>query len=155
MQPRIKFGLIIGAIGLVLNVCLSTFLGLCGPFFALLAGALSGVLAARQEKLPTRGAGARAGAISGLIAGSLVFIGQVIGAVGALILVQSTGGNTIFGQMPNLTSGSPDSILVILVGIAEGACFGLIGVALSAAAGSLAAYFSTPDPDFPLNPPGY
>ncbi len=154
MQPRIKFGLIIGSVGLILNVCISTALGLCGPFTALLAGGLSGFLTARQEKQPTKSGGAKAGVISGLISGGLVFIGQILGAVGALIFVQTTGGSTIFGQMPNLTGG-PDSAMYILVALGTGTCFGLIGIALSAGAGALAGYLATAETDLPLNPLGY
>ena len=49
MQPRIKMGLIVGVIGLALNVCVSGFIGLCGPLVSLLAGGLAGFLAAQQE----------------------------------------------------------------------------------------------------------
>ena len=35
MQPRIKMGLAIGAVGLALNVCVAGFIGLCGPLVSL------------------------------------------------------------------------------------------------------------------------
>ena len=41
MQPRIKMGLAIGAVGLALNVCVAGFIGLCGPLVSLLAGGLA------------------------------------------------------------------------------------------------------------------
>lgn len=50
MQPRVRIGLIVGAIGLVLNICVAGFVGFCGPFFSLLAGGIAGFLTAQQEK---------------------------------------------------------------------------------------------------------
>jgi hypothetical protein len=155
MRPRIKLGLIIGAIGLVLNVCISTAMGLCGPFAALIAGALSGFFTARQEKLPTKSAGARAGVTSGLVAGALVFIGQLLGAVGALVYFQSTGSRSVFGQaVPNLSAGGTSALIYIVSAMGVGVCFGLVGMGLSAGAGALAAYLATSE-TAPLNPPGY
>lgn len=144
MLPRVKYGLIIGAVGLVLNACVSTALGICGPFTALLAGGVSGLLAAMQEKQPVKAEGAKAGAISGLISGGLVFIGQLIGAVGALLLVNSMGGETIFGQMPDLLGGGPEAFGALAGGLGTGVCFGMVGIGLSALAGALAGYLSTP-----------
>ena len=69
MQPRMRMGLIVGVIGLALNVCVSGFIGLCGPLVSLIAGAVAGFFAAQQEKLGTKGEGARAGAIAGAVAG--------------------------------------------------------------------------------------
>ena len=143
MLPRVKFGLIVGAVALVLNVFVSTAFGLCGPFTALLAGGISGFFTAQQEKLPLKGDGARAGVISGLVAGGLVFLGQLLGALGAILLVQSLGGKTIFGQVPDLTAG-PQSVAYIVAALGTGACFGVVGIALAAGAGALAGYLSTP-----------
>lgn len=154
MRPRIKLGLIIGAVGLVINVCVSAAMGICGPFLALIVGALSGFLTARQEKLPIKSDSAKAGAISGLIAGGLVLIGQLLGGIGALILVQMSGTPTIFGmKVPEMTGG-PETFGYIFGGLATGVCFGLVGVALSAGAGALAAYLSAPDSS-QINPPTY
>jgi hypothetical protein len=155
MRPRIKNGLIIGAIGLVLNACIASAVGLCGPGAALLVGALAGFFTALQEKLPTKSAGAQAGVISGLIAGGLVLIGQLIGAVGAMTLIQTTGTRTIFGQTaPNLAEGGPQALVYIASAMGVGVCFGLVGVALSAGAAALTAYLTTSDTTQVI-PPGY
>ena len=79
MRPRVKYGLIVGIIGLILNTCVSVALGVCGPLTALAAGAAAGFLAAREEQAAEQANGARLGAISGGIAGGLVFVGQLIG----------------------------------------------------------------------------
>jgi hypothetical protein len=49
LTPRVKYGLIVGAVGLVLNTCFSAIISCCGPLAALLAGAVAGALAAREE----------------------------------------------------------------------------------------------------------
>ena len=61
MKPRVKYGLIVGIIGLILNACVSAAMGLCGPFLALLAGAAAGFLAAQGEKAISQTNGARLG----------------------------------------------------------------------------------------------
>ena len=62
MQPRTRIGLIVGMIGLVLNICVAGFVGFCGPFLALVAGGIAGFFAAQQEKPLTKNEGARLGA---------------------------------------------------------------------------------------------
>jgi len=142
MQPRIKMGLAIGAIGLVLNVCVSGFVGLCGPLVSLLAGGLAGFLAAQQEKLPAKNEGAKAGAIAGGIAGGLVIIGQVIGGIGALALMQGTGAQIPFGTIPD-TSDPSGMLIFYASGIGTGLCFGVIGAILAAGAGAGTGYMAT------------
>ncbi len=144
MKPSIKFGLIIGVIGLVLNACVSTAFGICGPIMSLIAGAVSGFLTAQQVKAATKSDGARAGVIAGLVTGALVFVGQLIGAIGALVLIQNTGMNLPFGHVPVPAAGASEQIVYYLGGLGTGACFGVVGIALSALAGAGAAYLSTP-----------
>lgn len=152
MQPRIRIGLIVGAIGLVLNICVSGFIGLCGPLVSLIAGGAAGFFAAQQEKLSTKNDGARAGATAGGIAGGLIIIGQLIGGIGALAYMQYSGMQTIFGQVP--AAGDPaSSIGYYLGGMGTGICFGLVGAALAAGAGAGAGYLGTPDQPPPVNPP--
>jgi len=146
MKPRIKFGLIIGLIGLVLNICVSGFIGLCGPFAALVAGAVAGFLAARQEKIAVKGDGARAGAVAGGIAGALVLVGQLLGGVGALALFQQSGAAPPFGVIPSVSADVSQQILFYGAGLATGLCFGLVGVVAAALAGAAAGYFGTPKP---------
>jgi len=82
MTPRVKYGLIVGAVVLFVNVCVAAALPICGPMMALLAGAIAGFLTAREEEPVAAGDGARAGAVSGLIAGALVFLGQLVAGIG-------------------------------------------------------------------------
>ena len=143
MQPRTRVGLIVGVIGLVLNVCVSGAVGLCGPFVSLLAGAVAGFFAAQQEKLATKGDGARAGATAGAIAGGLIIIGQLIGGVAALFLLQNTGAQLPFGQIPSAADGATSQIIFYLSGAGTALCFGVVGAALAAAAGAGAGYLGT------------
>lgn len=150
MQPRTRIGLIVGAIGLVLNICVAGFIGVCGPFFSLVAGGVAGFFAAQQEKPFTKKEGARAGATAGGIAGALIIIGQIIGGIGALAYMQSSGTPTPFGQLPDL--GDPaTSIGFYAGGIGTALCFGIIGALLAAGAGAAAAYLTTSDQ--PTMPP--
>lgn len=144
MQPRFKMGLAIGAIGLTLNICVSGFMGVCGPLVSLLAGGAAGFFAAQQEKLPAKNDGAKAGAIAGGIAGALVIIGQIIGGVGALAVMQSTGMQLPFGYIPSIEDPS-GMVIYYISGIGTGLCFGVFGAILAAGAGAGAGYMGTPD----------
>ena len=150
MQPRIRIGLIVGVIGLVLNICVAGFLGFCGPFLSLVAGGIAGYLAIQQEKPLTKNEGARVGATAGGIAGALIILGQIIGGIGALAYMQSSGMPTPFGGVPDL--GDPaTSIGFYGGGIATALCFGIIGALLAAGAGAGAGYLGTSDQ--PMMPP--
>lgn len=149
MQPRIKFGLIVGAIGLVLNVCVSAFIGICGPFATLIAGGVAGYLAAQAEKAPTKGAGAQLGGLSGAIAGGLMLIGQLCGGVLALTFIQ-TQRIPMFGTEPPDLGDGTATVMYYAFGLGTGLCFGLIGVALGAAGGAGAGYLGTPEPTAPM-----
>jgi len=145
MTPRVKFGLIVGSIGLVLNLCVSFAWGICGPAIALLAGATAGFLAVHQEKALTKENGSRLGAIAGVIAGTLVLIGQLIGAVGHLAYVQFNGITRVFGAPPSLSADASRQVLYYGGGLSTGLCFGLLGITVAAIAGAAAGYFGTPD----------
>lgn len=142
MQPRTMYGLIAGGIGLIINICISTAVGLCGPFVALLVGAAAGFFAAQAEKAPTKNDGARLGAISGAIAGGLTLVGQLIGGVGALVLTMSMDIQPIFGTMPE-SGDVAEQAVFLLVGMGVGLCFGSVGVFLAALAGAGAGYLGT------------
>jgi hypothetical protein len=144
MQPRIKMGLVVGVIGLALNVCVAGFIGFCGPFVSLLAGGLAGFLAAQQEKLATKSEGAKAGAISGGLAGALIIIGQVLGGIAALAFMQSNGTQLPFGTIPDV-SDTAGMVGFYAGGIGTGLCFGIIGALLAAGAGAGAGYMATPE----------
>lgn len=143
MQPRFTVGLIVGVVGLILNVCVSAAVGVCGPAVSLIAGAVAGYFAARQENQPTKSAGAQAGAISGATAGALIIIGQVIGGITALVLMQTTGMSTPFGQIPATDADASAQITFYLTGAATGCCFGLVGAVLAALAGAGTGYLGT------------
>jgi hypothetical protein len=144
MQPRIKMGLVIGAIGLTLNICVSGFMGVCGPLVSLLAGGAAGYFAAQQEMLSTKNEGAKAGATAGGIAGALVIIGQVIGGIGALAVIQSTGMQLPFGYIPTIENPS-EMVIYYISGIGTGLCFGVFGAILAAAVGAGVGYMVTRD----------
>jgi len=151
MQPRTRIGLIVGAIGLVLNICVAGFLGFCGPVLSLIAGGIAGFFAAQQERLATKGEGARAGATAGGIAGGLIILGQIVGGVGALFFMQSSGAETPFGQIPSLSGDATTQIAYYAGGVGTGICFGIIGALLAAGAGAGAGYLGTSEQ--PASPP--
>ncbi len=143
MQPRIKIGLIVGGAGLLLNICVAALIGFCGPFVALMAGAIAGFITASQEQLPTKNDGARAGAISGLVAGGLILVGQLIGGISILLYLQTTGTPTLFGAPPNQLSSGVEQTAYYAAGLGVGVCFGLAGIGMSALAGALTGYLGT------------
>lgn len=145
MKPRIKFGLIAGLIGFVLNLCISSAFGICGPLTGLLAGAAAGFFAAQQEKASTKGNGARLGAVAGSIAGALVLIGQLLAGIAVLILSQTLGLSLPFGTVPNPSSEVSQQFFYYLGGLGAGLCFGLVDVAVALLAGAGAGYLGTPD----------
>jgi hypothetical protein len=151
MQARTRIGLIVGVIGLVLNVCVAGFFGICGPVVSLIAGAVAGYLAVQREKPLTKNDGARIGATAGGIAGGLIILGQLLGGVGALVLMQTTGAAPPFGQIP--TPGSDPAMQVAFygAGMVTALCFGVVGALLAAGAGAGTGYFTTADQ--PMTPP--
>jgi hypothetical protein len=155
MKPSVRFGLIVGVIGLALNVCVAAAVGICGPATALVAGIAAGFLTARSEMALTKGAGAREGAISGGIAGGLVLVGQVIGGIGALFLIQSGGAQLPLGQAPSTSADPSTQLIYYATGIGTGLCFGLVDVVVSALVGAGAGYLGTPErtETFPANLP--
>jgi hypothetical protein len=137
-------------IGLVLNICVAGFIGFCGPVLSLVAGGIAGYFATQQEKPFTKNQAARVGATAGGIAGGLIILGQIIGGIGALAFMQSSGTPTPFGQLPDL--GDPATQVGFYGGgIATALCFGVIGALLAAGAGAGAGYLTTSDQ--PSTPP--
>lgn len=149
MRPWIKFGLIVGIIGLILNICVAAALGICGPVVALLAGVVAGFLAAQQEGVTVKGDGARVGAMSGGIAGALVLIGQLIGGLGVLVLVQYADITPIFGSIPPPGADASAQMLYYVSGLGVGMCFGVIGIVTAALGGAAGGYLGTPSPSEP------
>jgi hypothetical protein len=151
MQARISIGLIVGVIALVLNICVAGFLGFCGPILSSIAGAIAGFLTVQREKPLTKNEGARAGATAGGIAGGLIILGQLLGGLGSLLYMQSSGVPTIIGQVPNFSSDPAAQFGFYAGGLATALCFGIVGALLAAAAGAGAGYLATTDQ--PMMPP--
>lgn len=143
MKARIKFGLIVGGIGLVLNIGVAVLMGICGPFVALIAGAVAGFLAAQKEALRVKKDGAQCGAVAGAIAGALLLIGQVIGGIGSLLLMQFADISTIFGEVPPPTADPTQQFIYYAAGLGMGLCIGLTGVVVAALSGAIAGYLGT------------
>jgi hypothetical protein len=151
MQARTRIGLIVGVIGLVMNICVAGLFGFCGPVLSLIAGGIAGWFAVRQEKPLTKNDGGRAGATAGGIAGGLIILGQLLGGLGALLYMQSSGVPTIFGQVPNFSSDPATQIGFYAGGLGTALCFGIVGALLAAGAGAGAGYLATTDQ--PMMPP--
>lgn len=145
MQPRVRIGLIAGVIGLVLNICVSGFLGFCGPLLSLIAGGAAGYFAVQQERPGAKREGARVGATAGGIAGGLIILGQMLGGVGALFFMQSSGMESPFGQVPPPTGDPTTQVAYYAAGLGTAFCFGVIGALLAAGAGAGAGYLGTSD----------
>jgi hypothetical protein len=145
MQARTRIGLIVGGIGLVLNICVSGFIGLCGPAVSLLGGGLAGFLAAQKEKPLTKADGARVGATSGAVATALILIGQVLGAVSALAYFQFSRTPLPLGAAPPLSADPSQHLVYYATGVGTGLCFGLIGMVVGALAGAGTGYLATPE----------
>ena len=150
MSAKVRWGLIAGIVGLVINVCVATVFGLCGPLVSLLAGAAAGFMTVRAEAIPEKNEGAREGAISGAIAGALVLIGQLIGGAASLSIIQSSGTQSVFG-IP-LPSGGTNQAAYYISGMVVAVCFGLVGILLSAGAGAGAGYLASPQGPTPYQP---
>jgi hypothetical protein len=151
MNPKIRIGLIVGAVGLVLNIIVAAVMGLCGPFVALLAGAIAGFLAAQQTAPASKGDGARDGAIAGGVAGALVFVGQIIGGVLVLFLIQNTDITPVIGSVPEATAPGQNQLLYYLAGLGTGTCFGIVGIAASALGGAAGGYLGTSNSSVPAD----
>lgn len=153
MKPRVRIGLIVGVIGLVLNTCVFgflSFLSLCGTIVSLIAGGAAGSLAVQQEKPVTKNEGARAGATAGAITGGLMLLGQILGALGSWFYLQSTG-TPIDLQVPNLSGAPTNQIGIYAGGISIALCVGLVSVLLAAGAGAGLGYLVTSEQ--PMTPP--
>jgi hypothetical protein len=75
------------------------------------------------------------------MAGAIVLVGQLIGGIISLTIVQSAGTGTIFGAPP--ASGSTDQLVYYASGLGVGLCIGLFGVALAALGGAAGGYVGT------------
>ncbi len=152
MKPRIKIGLIAGAIGLVVTLIVAMVMGICGPFVALLTGVAAGFFALQQETVADKRGGASVGAISGGVAGALILIGQIGGGLAALFLISNAEISTLMGSAPGPNATASEQLIYYAAGLGTGLCFGIVGIAAAALGGAAAGYVSAkPDPE--LSPP--
>lgn len=142
MRPAIKVGLVVGVIALLVNLVVAAAFGICGPFVALVAGALAGLFSSQRQMAASRGDGLRIGVTSGAIAGAMTLVGQIVGAVGALALFQFGGLKMPFGSVPPVGADPSLHAIYYLTGAGTGACFGIVGLILAAAAGAGAGYLA-------------
>ena len=144
MKHHIKIGLIIGAIGLVLNSCVAFIVGFCGPVTSVVAGAVAGYLSVQNARGLTKKEGAKLGAISAAVAGALILVGQVFGAVAALFFIQQFNLPLILGGTPPTPADGPlVHLMYYAIGAGAGFVIGLIGLGLAALVGYGIAYWMT------------
>lgn len=151
MGGRVMWGVIVGLVGMLMNLVVSFVSGVCGPVVTLVAGAIAGFFAARWEGPGPRARSAQAGAIAGLLAGTLMLISQMLAAVAEVLVLQSAEFQFLQAMFtPGLGGTIPSNPTAetqsgILVGaLATGGCFGLIGMILAALAGAATGYLSGP-----------
>ena len=143
MKPFLKYGLIVGAISLIVIIPLSVIMGICGPVVSVIGGAVAGFLTAHYGNISVKNTGAKQGALAGLVAGAFTFVGQIVGGILALILIQATEASVLIGEAPTFNSPASEQMLFFVGGIGAGSCFGLIGLGVAAGFGALAGYFGT------------
>jgi len=149
MKPHVKTGLIVGAVGLVVNTIASALLGLCGPLVALIVGAIAGLLAVGRVQGPTKADSAKLAAVAAVIAGLMTAVGQFIGGFAVLIMAQQLEWQLPFGQVPGASSTAAESAGYWMGGLLAGGCFGTVGVILAVLAGAAAGYLrAKPQPQY-------
>jgi len=157
MKPRIRIGLMVGAVALILNLVVAFVLGLCSPVLAAVAGAVAGWFTAREENSGNKGEAAKAGALSGVLTGILMLVGQVVGGIVVLYLMQKFDLPVAFtGTRPSQLAGA-ESAGFYVGGLLSGLCFGALDIAAAATAGAVVGFLTTtqaePDPLPPPPPP--
>jgi hypothetical protein len=136
MNPQIKNGLLAGAVGAVINFCVSLVLGFCGPLVGLAAGGVAGFLTARGGGFATKGDAAKAGAISGAVAGAVVLVAQVGAGIANLIYIQVSGTQLPFGSVPGAGSSGSEMAIFYGTGLLTGVCIGIVDIVVGALAGA-------------------
>lgn len=145
MRPHVRTGLISGAIAFLPALCASFAAGICGPLVTFVSGAAAGFFTGRQQKTGVpQGEGARLGAISGAIAGTIASAGQLMGVAATLLYFQVTGTPTPLGTLLPPVGNPAAQTSFYFGGLAVGICFAGVGVALAVVGGGAVAYFTTP-----------
>ena len=143
MKPFLKYGLIVGAVSLIIVVPISLLVGICGPFVSVIGGAVAGFLTAHFGNINIKKIGAQQGALAGLVTGGFTFIGQIVGGILVLTWIQATDAQLLVGEAPTFNSPATEQMIYLASGIGAGACFGLIGLGVAAGFGALAGYLGT------------
>lgn len=143
MTAKVRWGVIIGIVGLFVNTIASLIFAFCGPIVSFGIGLVAGFIVSQNEPAPTRGEGAQQGALTGLIAGAFILLGQIIGAIGNLVFAQMVEYEPIFGTLPDLSSPEGQAFYW-LIGIGVGVCFGLVDTLACVLGGALIGYARTP-----------
>ncbi|NPA93656.1 MAG: hypothetical protein GXO56_08270 [Chloroflexi bacterium] len=151
MSKPVKFGLLVGAIGLVTNACISALLGLCGPGVSLIAGAVVGYLIGHQAV--GKAQAGKDGALGGAVAGVLLLVGQIIGGLLALVIIQHVPSQGGWLQPPSPSAPGSEIALYYMGGLGAGVCFGLIDIAIAALGGTLVARWTAQEEAPPPPPP--
>jgi hypothetical protein len=143
MSPRVKYALIVGSIGSLINLFVSVAFGLCGPGIALLVGGIAGFLAAQAQEPRSKGDGGRAGAVAGAIGGGIMLVAQVLASLIALMLTQFSGLQPFGGGVPARSDPLSLHLIYYLSGLGVGLCFGVADVIAAALAGTVAGYLNS------------
>jgi hypothetical protein len=138
MKPFLKFGLIVGGLAMLVVIPVAALFGICVPLIAAIAGAAAGYLAVSSDKTLPKADGVKTGAMAGGISGACTLIGQVIGGVAVMVIVQVTGTKLAFGSVPSASSEPIELITYYAAGVGTVCCLGIVGLALGAGAGALA-----------------
>ena len=97
-------------------------------YLAVPVGVIVGLLAAYREKPATKCQGARTGAAAGAVTGALLLVGQVIGAVGVLILTEPPQSTPYVPYyLRGLSAWVAFGLLDVLVSVLVGSCAGFLG----------------------------
>lgn len=148
MTARVRWGMIVGIVGMFVNTFASLVVALSGPILSFIFGIIAGLVVTRKEPASSKGKGAQQGAITGLIAGGLIFLGQVIGAVANLIYAQMPAYESLFGPVPELTTPQGQTSYWV-IGIGVGLIFGLIDTLACVLGGSIIGRLLTKESNTP------
>jgi hypothetical protein len=153
MKPFLKFGLLVGVIAMLVTIPVAALLGICAPLVAAIAGAAAGFLAVSSDKTLPKADGVKTGALAGGISGACTLIGQVIGGVAIMLIVQFTGMQLAFGSVPSASAEPAELIGYYAGGAGTVCCLGILGLALGAGAGALAGLLISRQGAKPAAPP--
>ena len=143
MNHRIRVGLFVGTVVLILTIFVTLLVGVCGPIVPLIGGAVAGYFAVKQEAPGSKAEGGKIGAIAGAITGLMGFLGQILGGVLTLTFLP-----TLIDSLGNpkfLPAAGSDQVTYWLSGLGTTFCIGIGGILFGLITGYGAGYFSTND----------